>query len=205
MKYTIVSACQLKFIMSWLLLTELSGVVNAANIAVVPKVGPGATATAGAGKQWPTIRFVLDPSGNCITDNLTGLMWAKNANLFTSAVFWADAKDKVAQMNTTSGATGYNLCGYTDWRLPNLVELTSLVNYASSKPNEWLMYGSGSAATPDCAGACFSNVQASVYWSSTTYAPSTGDAWFVNMSDGRLGSGLKATGYRYVWPVRGGK
>src|ERR1039457_87617 len=32
-----------------------------------------------AGVAWPNPRFTV--SGDCVTDNLTGLMWAKNANL----------------------------------------------------------------------------------------------------------------------------
>ena len=31
------------------------------------------------GVDWPDPRFTV--SGDCVTDNLTGLMWAKNANL----------------------------------------------------------------------------------------------------------------------------
>lgn len=49
----------------------------AANIAYVAKTGPGAST--GAGKQWPTKRFIVD--GDCITDNLTGLMWPKNSQI----------------------------------------------------------------------------------------------------------------------------
>ena len=41
------------------------------------------------------------------------------------------------------------------------------------------------------------------YWSSTTYAPNTADAWFVFMALGHLLYGSK-TGTSYVWPVRGG-
>jgi hypothetical protein len=41
--------------------------------------GTGQDGEIRAGVAWPNPRFSI--SGDCVTDNLTGLMWAKNANL----------------------------------------------------------------------------------------------------------------------------
>jgi Protein of unknown function (DUF1566) len=76
---------------------------------------------------------VADASGNCITDNLTGLMWAKDGNPLRTGTWGSSttagtAQYKVAQMNTNSSALGYQLCGYSDWRLPKQKELLSLFN-----------------------------------------------------------------------------
>lgn len=177
-----------------LLLASLCGLATAANIAYVAKTGPGTT---GAGKEWPTTRFVVN--GDCVTDNLTGLMWAKDGNLLGAGTWGSSttagtAQYKVAQMNTNSSATGYHLCGYSDWRLPNINELSSLVNYAAtqsvSNPAAWLN------------NQGFTNVQADFYWSSTAFSAS--NAWLVGFLDGYSGFSDTGSAY-YVWPVRGGQ
>jgi len=182
------------------MLFSFIAIVNAANIAYVPQTGPGASAS--AGRQWPATRFTVN--GDCITDNLTGLMWAKNASLLGTGS-WGDSSTngtvqyKITQMNTNSSATGYQLCGYNDWRLPNINELASLINYAASKssdtnnntPAKWLNNTAG-----------FSNIQ-DIYWSST---PALG-----NSKIGLVGFNMGSRSYYnpssafYAWPVRGGK
>jgi len=51
-------------------------------------------------------------------------------------------------------------------------------------------------------GLC--GVQSNNYWSSTTYANNTDNAWNVNLNDGNVNNDNK-TNTNYVWPVRGGK
>ena len=53
-------------------------------------------------------------------------------------------------------------------------------------------------------GDPFTGVQSDYYWSSTTYAGNTDNAWFVYLGDGDVGDGDKTDTY-YVWPVRGGQ
>ena len=50
----------------------------------------------------------------------------------------------------------------------------------------------------------WANVQANNYWSSTTYANNTTNAWNVNMNDGNV-NGNNKTNTNYVWPVRAGE
>ena len=49
----------------------------------------------------------------------------------------------------------------------------------------------------------FADVQSNYYWSSTTNAANTGNAWNVNLNDGNANNDNK-TNTNYVWPVCGG-
>ena len=49
-----------------------------------------------------------------------------------------------------------------------------------------------------------SGVQSNNYWSSTTNANNTSNAWNVNLNDGNVNNDDK-TNSNYVWPVRGGE
>lgn len=214
-----------------LLLAAANAVAGSAAPAQVSKTGEASGGAAGSssGVAWPSPRFEAGTgaAANCITDKLTGLMWPKNGIIgfsdglnFDTAVATPDlnntdpTKNKIKWVNSSNTAVIFTaianlntktLCGYSDWRLPNKVELKSLVNYGAANPANWLMYGSGTVGAPACDGACFSNVQAYYYWSSTTYASDTGGAWVVNMSDGYVDYFAKSNVNFFVWPVRGGQ
>jgi hypothetical protein len=112
------------------------------------------------GVDWPSPRFT-DNNNGTVTDNLTGLIWLKNANCF--GMQWTAAlKDIGSLANGQCGLTDGSTAG--QWRLPNVRELESLVNVGQSNVAAWLNIQG------------FSGVQSGHYWSSTTYAPSTGDA-----------------------------
>jgi hypothetical protein len=140
------------------------------------------------GVVWPSPRFTDNKNGT-VMDSLTGLIWLKNANCFDGR--WTDALKEVGSL--TNGQ-----CGLADgsspgqWRLPNVKELESLLNAGQADMAKWL----------NTQG--FSRAQSGDYWSSTTYAPSTNDAWYVNMSDGHVLWSRKTNDY-YIWPVRSGQ
>ena len=116
-----------------------------------------------------------------MTDSLTGLEWTKDAN--------------AGGYKTLQGALDYvktvNTGGHSDWRLPNERELRSLVDYSKYSP-----------ALPQ--DHPFTNVESVPYWSSTSYAGSTGSARFVDMYDGNVFNTGKTYSY-YVWLVRAGE
>jgi hypothetical protein len=75
----------------------------------IPCAGTGQDGDLQMGVPWPSPRF-HDNGNGTVTDNLTGLMWTKNANLPGSTMTWYQAVDYCNSL--TQG-------GYTDWRLPN--------------------------------------------------------------------------------------
>jgi len=67
------------------------------------------------------INQFVDNEDGTITDNATGLMWMKDDN--GEGVIWKDALDY---------AEGNEYAAYSDWRLPNVKELQSIVDYSRS-------------------------------------------------------------------------
>ena len=169
------------------------------NGTVIPCIGTGQDGALLAGAPWPAPRFT-DHGDNTTTDNLTGLIWANNANLLGTvdadndtdspngdgSVTWQHALDYIKRLNRL------NYLGHNDWRLPNVNELESLINAGLYNP-----------ALP--ASHPFTNVQSGSYWSSTSYAYGTSGAWVVDMNDGFVNYYYKTNSYYYVWPVRAGQ
>ena len=137
---------------------------------------------------WTGVRFTDNGDGT-VTDNLTALIWLKNANCF-EVRNWATA---LSDANTLASGS----CDLSDgsiaggWRLPNANELHSLIDPAQSNP-----------ALP--AGHLFTGVQLNLYWTSTTVDYHTSGVVVVAMSDGAP-IGAEKGGFLYVWPVRGGQ
>jgi len=148
------------------------------------------------GVAWPTPRFTDNKNGT-VTDNLTGLIWMKNANALGTKN-WADA---LTTANTLASGSGDLNDGSKagDWRLPNIRELQSLVDCAFWGPALPNTLGTGRWAEGDP----FQGVQLSFYSSSSTNASMTTYAWGVHFYDGYVNYGGKSNSY-YVWCVRGG-
>jgi hypothetical protein len=166
------------------------------NYAPVPKTGQTTsygTKDDGAlhkGVVWPTPRFTDNGNGT-VTDNLTGLIWLKNANAF-GLKNWLDALSIANGLHSGSFLELTDGSQAGDWRLPNLRELHSLVDY-----------GHSGLALP--VPNPFTGVEwTSPYWSSTSENSNfTDSAWFVSFDLGVVMSDDK-TNTRYVWCVRGG-
>jgi len=179
---------------------------------VVSCADTGQDADRQAGEPWPSPRFVENGNGT-VLDNLTGLIWLKDANCtdtvggiargsglldWPSALAWSN--------NLSDGKCGLSdNSAAGDWRLPNIVELRSLIDYSRHDP-----------ALPG--GHRFINVQSIWYWSSTTNPVYTAGAYNVGMSRGSIhvtgkypaafGASRvrnKAGALLGVWPVRGGR
>jgi hypothetical protein len=118
----------------------------------------------------------LDNGDNTITDTATGLMWTKLADL--DAKTWQEA---------LAFCENLTFAGYSDWRLPNIKELRSIVDYTTEVPAIDQIF------FPDTIG--------SPYWSSTTDHGDRTLAWVVGFYSGAGGGSSKQNG-AYVRAVR---
>jgi hypothetical protein len=151
-----------------------------------------------------------DNGDNTVTDYDTGLMWVKFSGLdgvpqpyildADDSWDWKTSIEVASSLNGPSddGTTITPVPGnglYTDWRLPTVQELESIVDTSQS---------ACAAATGACIDPIFGPTQPSGYWSSTTYATDPGYAWLVGFQDGTVGQWPKSVGGWGVREVRRG-
>ncbi len=151
-----------------------------------------------------------DNGDGTITDNSTGLMWEKKSDDGDrlhdkdNAYYWSGNGtqetiwDWLEDVNA-EGGTGF--AGYHDWRVPNVRELQSIVNYQSTPlPVSTALNSNCVAGATVLTGSC---TLLTYYWSSTTWARSTSQVWGVDFNHGEVVPSDKASGSR-VRAVRGG-
>ena len=68
-----------------------------------------------------------------VTDNVTGLMWQQTPD--TDGDGDIDAADKLSYDDAVAGANTFDLGGYSDWRLPTIKELYSLIDFGGVDPS----------------------------------------------------------------------
>ena len=172
----------------------LFGVAGTIPPAPVPKTGSTVNQQAGddgayqAGVASPEPRFSTGSgtSSNCVTDNLTGLMWLRNPtgtlrNWSNSIVY--------CEGLTGSGGRG----NFTDWRLPNVREMQSLIDFENRAP-----------ALPP-AYPFLLTAATNEYWTGTiAYTGGGSKRSFAVSMDWGSTAVLDPTNPLCAWPVRGG-
>ncbi len=145
------------------------------------------------------------------TDNLTDLVWLKNANCFGTAN-WQDALSAANSLaNGSCGLSDGSAAG--DWRLPNINEISSLINWHYTQPalsdtTGTLHWKDGDPFSfPGCTTPKFhdeNSFYCTRYWSSTTdpyVIPNEAYAIYLESGDRHIDAG-KGDSIYYVWPVR---
>jgi len=132
----------------------------------------------------PTSQFEFTQDGDTVTDKKTGLMWSRcpwnyswelstctTGDAATGKLSWENSL-YVASDNSTSDSP---YLGYSDWRLPNIKEIASIVERkcAGLAINHQVFGGAGSG----------------VYWSNTHVDGST-NVRVVNFVSGQVTSAL---------------
>ncbi len=125
-----------------------------------------------------------DNGNGTVTDNVTGFIWQQEDDGVTRS--WDDAVKYCEELD---------LATFTDWRLPDVEELKSIVNYGTYDPAIDERFFPGA------------NKMTMWYWSSTRSAEYPSEAWFVAFSNGESRSDGAPNNYRdtYVRCVRGGE
>lgn len=116
---------------------------------------------------------------NRVIDDKTNLQWQDDGNVSTTKTNWKDAINFCENLE---------LDNYKDWRLPNIVELSSIIDDTKNKP---------------LISNIFKNNKAADFWSSTTKANDSNSAWIVIFNKGIQYFRGKSE-KNYVRCVRGG-
>ncbi|WP_188150212.1 DUF1566 domain-containing protein [Teredinibacter waterburyi] len=121
----------------------------------------------------PLERFKQSEDGT-VVDADTGLMWRECLEGVTGAscdegepvaLTWAGALTYVPTLNANGG-----FAGYSDWRLPNIRELSTLVELQCSNPAMNVVV--------------FENAPSTHVWASSPYHFYTHYSWYVDFSNG---------------------
>lgn len=132
-------------------------------------------------------RFIDNKDGT-VTDTQTGLMWTKNADLCgDDTLRFHEALGYIQEMNKGT----YPNAGFSDWRLPTLAELRSLLDYTK-------LSRSGIALPQKHS---FDNLQSLTY-NRTSYLSNTEHALFFSLYCRLVGRNVESC-FGHVWAVRG--
>ncbi len=143
----------------------------------------------------------VDNGDGTVSDLRTALMWEKLADdgaihdWDNFAYQWAGAYGKIADLNTAAFA------GYDDWRLPNVRELATLIDFSAYRPPVDIVFND--ECVPGCTVLECSCTKIASYWSSTTYQNTPTAAWYVGFVNGIVTTTTKTNLY-YVRAVRAG-
>jgi hypothetical protein len=148
----------------------------------------------------------LDDEGNdldasatdwsCVRDNHTGMVWEVKLDDDSSVrdmeqifiktgdsgiSYISVISELISELNDYNGGVG--LCGYSDWQVPELEELRSIVDYGTSSPSIDIDY--------------FPYTQSSFYWADEVTATSADEAWglFFYRGDDSYGGVSSAPAY----------
>jgi hypothetical protein len=132
----------------------------------------GQSQPCGRGKQGS--RFVVFDSGASVCDNASGLVWERAP---------------VGAVRTFADATAYCSAKGSGWRVPDIKDFFTVVDYANANP-------------PLPSGHPFDIPVNGEYWSRTPKVTAPDEVWTFVLDFGRTFFGSKSGTTDYVWCVR---
>jgi hypothetical protein len=126
-------------------------------------------------------------TGGCIQDNVTGLMWTPDQG----EAKWNElTPEDTLVTELVDNANNASFCGKTDWRVPTIKELVSIVDYHTT-------------TGPTVDTTFFADMAEKWYWTETDdVAPGSTRKWGVNFSAGKGQAGLVSTSNLDVQKLR---
>ena len=112
-------------------------------------------------------RSYIDNADGTVSDTMLNLIWQNdygdNKNYANNGTI-----PDLDQTRALEYCRDINLSGFTDWRLPTMRELASLVDYSVARPKPTINPIFITTTSKE-----------GMYWTDTTYAPNTTKSWFV--------------------------
>jgi len=133
----------------------------------------------------------------CVIDQNSGLMWLKNTPDSDIGVgndgllYWIDAVNNEDIFTFCDAANAAGLAGHSDWRVPNVFELFSLIVEDAGIPAPYI-------------NTTYFQCVSTTYWASTTAPDNPVYALYVGFNYGDIYKDRKTTLLCYVRLVRGG-
>jgi hypothetical protein len=141
--------------------------------------------------RWEDSRYI-DHKDGTVTDTKTGLMWKQCSEGLSGRNCTGTARKYTYKtaIERADASANNPFATYSDWRLPNIKELRSLVAFDRYNPT--------------INSRLFPNTPTYNFWSSSPYAKNTNLAWKLFFSNGDDNYGSRGYGH-YVRLVRGGQ
>lgn len=147
----------------------------------------------GQDANYSTNAFSYTDNGDgTVTDNVTGLMWQQDPG---NKMTWVEAVELLKD---------FKMAGYTDWRLPTIKELYSLINFSGETESipyidtHYFTFNYGDATGERAIDSQYAT--STIYDSDTMFGNTT--VFGVNFADGRI-KGYPIDKAFYVMLVRG--
>jgi len=124
----------------------------------------------------------------CVADRITGLVWENKtddggpSDKDRNYTNWGNGQDQDTSA-MVAFANQHALCGQSDWRMPSILELQSLIDYGQA---------SGASVDP----AYFPHTRDWWYWAGTGYATDPEATWAVYFSAASGGDGAARRDFR---------
>ena len=113
----------------------------------------------------PDAVYVVHVDGT-VTDTRTGIMWKQCVEGLSGTDCTQGSATQMSWAEALTHAEGHSFAGFSDWRLPNITELHSLVEECRFSP----------AINTEI----FPSTPSSYVWSGSPYVDSSGGAWGVD-------------------------
>ncbi len=131
-------------------------------------------------KGCPTENRFIDNQDGTVTDTCTGLMWQKDTADINGDGTYTREQDRVTWQQALQYCESLEFAGHSDWRLPNVRELQSIVDYGRYGPSIDPVFSVWAESW--------------WYWSSSTGAGHPDYAWGVDFVGGSVPVDYKGVG-----------